>query len=120
MRRCLTYLAVLLMLSMSSSFAASLDIPTRGKGISFGNSKRFDGIRFNLVDKEVERINGINLTFWIPKKNPDAVMNGLAVGLVGLSARELNGLSFAGIGAAGEKIDGLSVAGIGLDRKSVV
>ncbi|MGB2988807.1 MAG: hypothetical protein WBC98_02515, partial [Candidatus Zixiibacteriota bacterium] len=94
MRRCLAYLVVFLTLSISSSFASSLDIPSRGKGISFGNSKKFDGLRFNLVDKDVEKINGINLTFWIPKKNPDAVMNGLAVGLVGLSARELKGISF--------------------------
>ncbi|UCB51527.1 MAG: hypothetical protein JSV10_05870, partial [Candidatus Zixiibacteriota bacterium] len=100
MRRYLAYLVLFLMLGMSSSFAASLDIPTRGKGISFGNSKRFDGIRLNLVDKDVEKINGVNLTFWIPKKNPDAVMNGLAAGLVGLSAAELNGLSFAGVGSA--------------------
>ena len=54
MRRCLAYLVVLLMLSMSSSFASSLDIPSRGKGISFGNSKRFDGLRLNLVDRGVD------------------------------------------------------------------
>jgi len=102
------------MVNVGNSFASSLDITYKGTGISFGNSKRINGVRFNLVDHEVEKVNGLNLTFWKPKDNPSAVMNGLAFGLVGLDARELNGFSFGGVGLAGEQIRGFSLGTVGL------
>ena len=40
----------------------SLDIPVKGYGISFGNSKKFTGFRLNFRDRQVREINGINVT----------------------------------------------------------
>jgi len=80
MRRYLVFLVIFLMVNVGNSFASSLDITYRGCGISFGNSKRMNGLRLNLVDRKVEEVNGINLTFWAPKGNPDAKVNGFALG----------------------------------------
>lgn len=33
-------------------------------GISFGNSSRHDGLRFNWRDSDLELINGVNVTLW--------------------------------------------------------
>jgi len=64
----------------SKGCCRSLDLGVNGYGISFGNSARWSGLRFNLVDRRVERVTGINLTFWKPGRNPDAVINGIALG----------------------------------------
>jgi hypothetical protein len=111
--------------------AQSLDIPTSKYGISFGNSKNFDGLRLNFQDKEVEKINGINFTIWKAKSNDDAVVNGISLGLVmpgagylsgiqiggvGVSAKkEIKGITFGLLGAgAGESISGISIGGLGI------
>ena len=33
------------------AFGQSLDIPAKGFGLSFGNSKNFTGVRFNFRDR---------------------------------------------------------------------
>ena len=48
----------------SLSNGNGLNIPFKKYGFSFGNSHTFNGIRFNFADKDVDRINGINLTLW--------------------------------------------------------
>lgn len=55
MRRSLICLIIILSISFSSAWARSLDLTYQGNGISFGNSKRINGLRFNLVDKNVEK-----------------------------------------------------------------
>jgi hypothetical protein len=92
MRKYFLCLMTFLIINAGTSLASSLDITYRGTGISFGNSKRLNGARFNLIDNGVKKINGFNFTFWKPKDNPDAVINGLALGLVASEAKEINGL----------------------------
>jgi len=75
----------------------SFDIGLNNTGISFGNSSYFNGIRFNFVDCGIEEINGINITFWQPERNPGSVINGMAIGLAP-SAGVINGISI-GLGA---------------------
>ena len=43
-----------------ASLAGSLDVPAPTWGLSFGNSPRFDGLRFNWRDQDVDEVNGIN------------------------------------------------------------
>ncbi|MDA3860104.1 MAG: hypothetical protein PF445_02670 [Melioribacteraceae bacterium] len=50
----------------------SLDIPSSNWGLSFGNSKNFNGFRFNYRDCDVETINGFNLTMWDAKSITDS------------------------------------------------
>ncbi|KPL03580.1 MAG: hypothetical protein AMJ73_06155, partial [candidate division Zixibacteria bacterium SM1_73] len=119
MRKYFVYLLIFSIIGVGDSFASSLDITYRGYGISIGNSKRINGMRLNLVDSGVERINGLNLTFWKPKDNPYAVMNGFTFGLVAPAAKELNGLALGGVAVVGEKINGVAFGTIGLASDTV-
>lgn len=60
----------------------ALNLTVNDYGISFGNSRRTNGLRINLTDNGLERVNGLNLTLWRPHDNPGAVVNGLALDLV--------------------------------------
>ena len=90
----------------------SIDLMSNDTGISFGNSKRVRGLRFNFRDEGVEEVSGLNLTLWKPGENPDAVMKGLLLGIYGPSADELHFLS-AGIFTveAFSRISGIAVGG---------
>ena len=91
---------VFLLFHLEEAHAQSLDLAVDGYGLSIGNSKRISGIRINAVDRNVEEINGLNLTLWNPGKNPDAVYNGLAIGLIGTKSRTINGIAINGIGVS--------------------
>lgn len=110
--------------------AESLNIPAKTWGVSFGNSKTFDGLRFNFRDSAVVRVRGVNLTLWHPRKdNEDSVVQGLSLGLIpgggtvtgvqlgilGASAdKDLKGVSLGLLGAgAGGDIVGLNAGGLG-------
>ena len=94
------------------SASKSLDLMVNDVGISFGNSKRVIGLRFNIRDEWVEEVTGLNLTLWKPSENPDAVMRGLQLGIYGPSADELRIVS-VGIAMvhAYSRISGIAVAG---------
>ncbi|MBD3414088.1 MAG: hypothetical protein GF421_06640 [Candidatus Aminicenantes bacterium] len=123
-------LPLLIFLGNSPIQGQSLDIPTKKWGISFGNSKEFTGLRFNIQDHGVQQINGINFTLWKPKEgNPDSVINGVSLGLMpggghlrgiqlGLAGAgaetSLKGISIGllGVGAGGDVV-GINISGIG-------
>ena len=94
--------------------AGSLDLAVNNTGISFGNSQEFNGLRFNWRDKDIRKINGVNVTLWAPGKNKRGTINGLSLALIGISSRELNGIQLAGIGMGAERITGINLALIGL------
>jgi len=80
--------------------AQSLDIPHPHYGLSFGNSKTFNGLRFNLADEEVNTVRGLNTTVFNwpehydqPYTETAGRIDGLALGLLGPRAREVNGLA---------------------------
>ncbi len=109
------WLVLLLMPCLTQPIlAASLDIGAAHTGISFGNSRRFNGIRINFVDRGVESIRGLNLTLWKPGKNEEATIRGLSLGIVGMDADELSGINIGGVGLAGETIRGLSFGLVGI------
>jgi hypothetical protein len=113
-----------------SIFSQGLNIPAKHWGLSFGNSTRFDGIRFNLVDKDIEKINGINFNVWGAKDDsrqtgtvngisigiPAAIgtnyRNGINIGIFGAGARQdMNGINLGGLGVgAGGSVKGLSIS----------
>jgi len=112
------------------SGSKALNFPFRKYGISIGNSKEFNGIRINFADKNVTRINGVNVTFWLKKyQNYSASVNGISIGVipaagsmqpinlgilgVGTSPNNLNGLSLGGVFiGSGGNINGLSLSGL--------
>ena len=94
--------------------AQSLDLAVNNYGVSFGNSKNFNGLRINFSDREVEKINGVNVTFWRAKNNMEAVVNGVSLGLLRPEAAYLNGIQIGGLGVGAAKgIKGISAGIIG-------
>lgn len=122
------------LLVTSQLFSQGFGIPSKRGGIGFGNLSRFTGIRFNFKDKNVERINGINVTVWSAKHedNQTGTVNGIAIGLpmsmgaenqygIGLgiggvgATRNLAGINIAGLGVgAGESVSGFNFGGLGV------
>ncbi|MFO7448288.1 MAG: hypothetical protein R6W90_18155, partial [Ignavibacteriaceae bacterium] len=88
----------------------ALNIGSDNSGISFGNSRHVNGLRFNFSDCGIEEVNGLNFTLWRPGNNPGSVVNGLSFG-VSPSADVLNGIS-VGIAAniAGSSMTGINFA----------
>lgn len=128
---------LLIILFFSTSFytqAQGLGIPSKRGGIGFGNLSKFNGIRFNYKDKNVERINGINVTIWQSDREEDqtGTMTGIALGLplamgvehqrgisVGIAGsgaiNTLSGINIGGLGVgAGSNVSGLNIAGLGV------
>ncbi|MBI4880392.1 MAG: hypothetical protein HY812_12155 [Planctomycetes bacterium] len=75
----------------------SVDLGYNECGLSFGNSPEWTGLRFNLQDDHIQRINGLNLTFWTPREIGGSSVNGLAFGLIWPSAGDLTGISLGGL-----------------------
>jgi hypothetical protein len=113
--------------------AQSLDIPVKGYGISFGNSKNFTGLRFNLMDKDVEQIKGLNLaigsggkgatinglSLGVASGGEEATINGISLGfLSGGEEATINGVSFAWISFI-DNIKGISITGYGGGAKNI-
>jgi hypothetical protein len=101
--------------SVDSSPGSSLDIGWNGIGISFGNSARWTGLRFNWRDRYLERIDGLNLTLWKPGDAVGGEINGIALGFLGPRAGRLRGLSAGLIGVFPEReAIGITIGGLGV------
>jgi hypothetical protein len=127
------FFLLILVFSTPPLFSQGVGIPSKNIGVGFGNLPFFKGIRFNVRDRNVERVTGVNVTLW-SSKNDDryGTVRGIALGLpkaagvenqygivIGLAsvgaARALAGLHIAGLDVdAGETITGLSLAGVGI------
>ncbi|MBN2542932.1 hypothetical protein JXI42_08710 [bacterium] len=93
----------------------SLNLTVNDYGISFGNSARLNGLRFNIRDKDVERINGINITFWFPVDSSGGAINGAGIGLLRPGGERLNGVFIGGLGVgAEENISGIALGTLGV------
>ncbi len=128
MRR-ITLTMCFITLPIVSIFSQGFNIPAKQWGLSFGNSTRFDGIRFNLVDKDIEKINGINFNVWgikddsrqtgtvngisigIPAAMGTNYRNGINIGIFGAGARQdMNGINIGGLGVgAGNNLKGINI-----------
>ena len=87
MKRFLILGVALIMAAAPVAEAQSIDLAIKGYGIGLGNSKNITGLRFNIIpDEDVEQVNGLNLTVWKPNSSPDAVINGISVGVIGFDA----------------------------------
>ena len=107
-----TFLFLALFLGFQSngiSHAQSLDLAINGYGLSFGNSKKFNGLRLNFRDSHVESVNGVNITLARPENNDQAVVRGLSLG-VSPGAGDMYGLGIGALGPVAEK----QLKGIGL------
>lgn len=93
----------------------ALNFPTKKYGISIGNSFEFTGIRINIADGNVKKINGLNITFWLKRypKNQNAVVNGISLGVIpNAGSMQFINLGLFGVGTAHGDLNGVSVGGI--------
>lgn len=111
--------------SLSMILSQGFNIPSQNWGLSFGNSTRFNGIRFNIIDKDIEKINGINISVWGHKESgrQTGTVNGISIGLPAAMGTEYrNGINI-GIAGAGAKMDirgiNLGVLGTGAGNDAV-
>lgn len=98
-------------------------------GISLGNAPRVTGIRINVQDAGLERVNGINVTLWKPRDPITGTINGIQVGIapgseavngiaVGVAGvvteRRARWVTVGGLGAvANGSIEGIAIGGLG-------
>src|SRR5262245_55570489 len=108
MTRRATTLVLTLLLSASGARAGSLDLTIHDYGISFGDSRVTHGLRINAIDRDVERVDGLNCTLWKPESNLRSTVNGVGVGLVAAAAQEMHGIALGGAGVACD--DGWGIA----------
>ncbi len=100
----------------TSNAGSSLDLTINGKGLSMGDSRRFAGLRLNFMDRQLERMAGVNFTIWRASRQAmdRAEIDGVAISLLGAGmGRNVRGAMFGLLGA-GVKEDAkwLTVAGI--------
>ncbi len=100
----------LFLLSSALGCAAdrSLDLTYRDFGVSVGNSRVTHGLRFNAIDRDVEVVDGLNLTIWYPGRNDAFQMRGLAFGLIRTYANDMVGVSAAPV-VGGQDVSGLQL-----------
>ena len=92
----------------------ALNLGISGTGVSFGNSRSWNGLRINWQDNAVEQVNGITLTLWTAKHNGDMAVNGFALGVAGPVGGRFNGLTIGIVGAVAEQgFNGITLAGVG-------
>jgi hypothetical protein len=87
----------------------SLMIGLKENGLVIGNSKKCNGLRLNLWDKNVDRVNGINFSAKTASNNA----NGLSFGLVTNQDTATNGFRIGGFTNLGENINGVCIGGLG-------
>jgi hypothetical protein len=115
-----------ILVAHSWASAQGLNIPAKKFGISFGNSPEFTGLRFNFRDRNVEKINGLNLTIWRPYDNWEgdelgSRVSGLSVGLPFTGGGSVHGLNTALVGIqAGKSLAGINLSGIGMGASGKV
>lgn len=83
-----------------------LSIGVKENGLCFGNSKNYNGIRFNFLDKNVSNINGFNLAL----QTKVLKIDGISVGLFASLDSVINGLQIGGLASVGDKLSGLSIS----------
>jgi len=123
---------IIFLLSFGHVFSREgIGFPAPTWGIGFGNLKNFTGLRFNLADRDIGTINGINITGWKAKEShisgtvngfslglmPMAeTLRGIQVGILGTGAeREMAGINLGLLGAGcGGSIAGINVGGLGI------
>src|SRR6185437_3738773 len=95
--------------------AQVIDLTVHDAGIAIGDKARMTGLRINFRDRELRRVNGVNVTIWSPYSPAEGVVNGLALGVPVTGARDINGV---GAGAFGVGVDhrlrGIAIGGIGV------
>ncbi len=77
-------------------------------GVCIGNSAATNGFRLNLWDRQVRKVNGMNLSF----RSKARIINGISTGILISSDTICNGIKVGGLVSFSERSNGLSVGGL--------
>ncbi len=101
---------IISIISINTSFGQNrfFYISKKEAGVCFGNSAQFNGLRLNLFDKYVKKINGVNLAIISSSKE----LNGISIGVITDGVSLSNGISVGGIALGGEKRNGVLIGGL--------
>mgnify|MGYP001113164045 CR=1 FL=1 len=134
MKKYILFAILLLVTAPHELLAQGLNLPAKHWGLSVGNSVRFTGIRINAIEKDIQTINGVNLSVWpirsterqtgtfnglgvgLPLAAGTANRNGFSVGLLGVgAANNLKGINLGVLGViAGNRASGINIGGLGV------
>lgn len=106
-----------------TGFSQGFGVPSKKWGLGFGNLTTFTGIRFNVIDENINSIKGVNITAWIPKDfdNQTGSFYGLGIGLpMAMGSENRYGASFGlfGVGAM-EDVMGVNIGGLAVGGNNV-
>jgi hypothetical protein len=107
--------AALLLAIPFPAFAQGLDLTVNHVGVAIGDVPRVTGLRINYRDRNLEWVNGVNVTIWSPYGEGSGTVRGLALGLPVTGAGRIDGVATGifGVGA-GDRIRGLGVGPLGI------
>lgn len=100
--------AIILVLHPAFAQNKYLSIGSKEYGIGLGKPKQYNGLKFSLWDKNIDRFNGIH----IAANTKAGVSNGLKIGLVLCQDSISNGVSIGGVGSIATKTNGLTIGGL--------
>src|SRR5215213_8891457 len=93
--------ALLLSVPTGPAVAQGLDLTVNHVGVAIGDVPRVTGLRINYRDRNLEWVNGVNVTIWQPYEPASGTVRGLALGLPVTGARRIDGVATGlfGVGA---------------------
>jgi len=104
-----------LTLAHTTASAGGLGIPTSHVGLGLGNLQDFTGVRLNWQDRDVQRVDGLNITVWAPAGDNRGTYRGLGLHLVGAGGDVFEGIHLSGLGlGAEERARGIFISGLGM------
>jgi len=97
-------------------------------GLCLGNSRNFNGLRLNFIDKNVDLLNGLNISLISKYNKTNGVKiafhsisnktNGLNLTIWGIDDKISNGLAIA-TGIGGDKLNGFGIGLLGVSADTI-
>ena len=95
--------------------AQSLDLTIKHTGLSIGDSRFVRGVRVNFRDRNLELVEGVNVTVWTPYEPARGVVKGIGIGLPITGARRIEGVGIGIFGVGAEQdFNGIGLGGFGV------
>ena len=92
-------------------------------GVCLGNSKNYNGLRLNIIDKDVDLLNGLNISLISKYNKTNGIKiafhsisnqtNGINLTIWGIDDKISNGIAIA-TGIGGEKLNGFGIGLLGV------
>src|SRR4051812_10174287 len=96
--------ALLALLAAHTPLASQvIDLTVNDVGLAIGNKPSMTGLRINFRDRDLRKVNGVNITLWTPYEPATGTVNGLALGVPATGAGSIKGIGVGVIGLGAER-----------------